>query len=75
MVQAIAATGRVVLDSDSARHEGGDLLQAGLDVAPLPTLGEVLARPPSDTTAGAVLFKSCGSALWDLAAAQCMAGR
>ncbi|MEW6706354.1 MAG: delta(1)-pyrroline-2-carboxylate reductase family protein [Pseudomonadota bacterium] len=67
VVRHLAGHGRVVLDTAAARHEAGDLLQAGLAVRALPTLGEVLAagapRPQ------ATLFKSCGSALWDLAAA------
>lgn len=72
LTREIAATGRVVLDSAAARHEGGDLLAAGLDMAALPTLGELLtAAAPLAPPAGPVLFKSCGAALWDLAAARC----
>jgi ornithine cyclodeaminase len=70
LTRHIASTGRVVIDSADARHEAGDLLQAGLDMAALPTLGEVLAAAPS-AAAGPVLFKSCGASLWDLAAARC----
>jgi len=70
-VRSLAARGAVVLDSEAARHEAGDLLQAGLGVQTLPTLGDWLAAPrPRPPTA---LFKSCGSALWDLAAAECVA--
>lgn len=65
----IAARGQVVIDSSAARHEGGDLLAAGLDVATCQTLAEHPARQDR----GPVLFKSCGSALWDLAAARCVA--
>ena len=62
-----------MVDTSDALHEAGDLLQAGLDVAALPTLGDVvrdhrnaaLKHPP-----GPVLFKSCGWAGWDLAAAR-----
>jgi len=65
----MAQTGRVFVDTADAQHEAGDLLQAGLDVARFPTLADVvrskLARPP-----GPVLFKSCGWAGWDLAAAR-----
>lgn len=64
-----AAQGRIYVDTPDARHEAGDLLQAGLDVAGFASLGEVVrggeARP-----AGPVLFKSCGWAGWDLAAAR-----
>lgn len=69
LTRDIAARGLVVLDSAAARHEAGDLLQAGLAMGTLPTLAE----RPAHTDSGPVLFKSCGSALWDLAAARCVA--
>jgi ornithine cyclodeaminase/alanine dehydrogenase-like protein (mu-crystallin family) len=66
---------RVVVDTRDADHEAGDLLQAGIDVAALPTLGDVvchIARPRMGSTAGqTVFFKNCGWAGWDLAAARC----
>jgi ornithine cyclodeaminase len=63
----------VVLDTASARDEAGDLLQAGLAMGALPTLGDVVLRStPPPPRADGVLFKSCGSALWDLAAALCL---
>lgn len=65
----IATRGRIVLDTPDARHEAGDLLQAGLDVDALPTLRDVEAG--SVRGSGPVLFKSCGWAGWDLAAARC----
>lgn len=65
----VAARGRIVLDTPDARHEAGDLLQAGLDVGALPTLRDVVAG--SVRGRGPVLFKSCGWAGWDLAAARC----
>lgn len=68
LTRDIAAHGRVVLDSPAARHEAGDLIAAGLDLAALPTLQD-LAQ--TDARPGPVLFKSCGAALWDLAAARC----
>lgn len=67
LTRQIAQAGTVVLDSAAARHEAGDLIAAGLDLAALPTLAD---RPPLRPGAP-VLFKSCGSALWDLAAARC----
>ena len=70
LTRQLVATGRVVIDSAAARHEAGDLLGAGIDTTGLPTLGEVLAEAPRPR-GGAVLFKSCGAALWDLAAARC----
>ncbi len=69
LCQHFAETGTVVVDTADALHEAGDLLQAGLDVRSFATLADVLrsgrARP-----AGPVLFKSCGWAGWDLAAAR-----
>ena len=64
-----AAQGTVVVDTVDARHEAGDLLQAGLDVASLASLAEVV-RTSNFPVTGPVLFKSCGWAGWDLAAAR-----
>jgi len=75
--QRLAAEGTLLVDTRDADHEAGDLLQAGIDVAQLPTLGDmILGR--SATLGGAgrqggpVFFKSCGWAGWDLAAARCV---
>ena len=65
----IAQHGHIVVDTPDARHEAGDVLQAGLDAGALPTLGDVL-QGPRIPRAGPVLFKSCGWAGWDLAAAR-----
>ncbi|OYY88213.1 MAG: ornithine cyclodeaminase [Polaromonas sp. 28-63-22] len=65
----VAAQGTVCLDTPDARHEAGDLLQAGLDTSRFATLAE-LVRAGTPQTAGPVLFKSCGWAGWDLAAAR-----
>lgn len=72
LCQHIAQHGRIVVDTSDALHEAGDLLQAGLEVATLPTLCDVVrgsAASPAPS-AGPVLFKSCGWAGWDLAAAR-----
>lgn len=65
----LAELGTVVVDTRDADHEAGDLLQARLDVSRFVSLQDVLRikknRPP-----GPVLFKSCGWAGWDLAAAR-----
>ncbi len=65
----LAELGTVVVDTRDADHEAGDLLQARLDVSRFASLKDVLQakknRPP-----GPVLFKSCGWAGWDLAAAR-----
>jgi ornithine cyclodeaminase len=67
----VAASGTVVVDTPEAVHEAGDLMQAGLDVAAFPTLREMLEAPRPN---GPVLFKSCGWAGWDLAAARAAMG-
>lgn len=65
----VAAQGHIVLDSADARHEAGDLLQAGLELGALPTLQDVV-RDRHAPSGRPVLFKSCGWAGWDLAAAR-----
>ncbi|WP_142810250.1 delta(1)-pyrroline-2-carboxylate reductase family protein [Tepidiphilus olei] len=65
----IATHGTIVLDSPDAVHEAGDLLQAGLETNQYPTLQDVM-RTPDHPRTGPVLFKSCGWAGWDLAAAR-----
>ena len=64
----VLRAGRIWVDTRDADHEAGDLLQAGIDVASLPALGDV--DPAAVRSAGPVLFKSCGWAGWDLAAAR-----
>ncbi|WP_341910870.1 delta(1)-pyrroline-2-carboxylate reductase family protein [Polaromonas sp. YR568] len=64
-----AQQGAVFVDTGDASHEAGDLLQAGLDVSRFATLADVLAHD-TQRPAGPVLFKSCGWAGWDLAAAR-----
>lgn len=63
------AQGGIVLDTPDALHEAGDLLQAGLDLRTFPTLDEIVAGEAEAGT-GPILFKSCGWAGWDLAAAR-----
>ena len=65
----IAEFGQIVLDTQDAVHEAGDLIQAGLALAGVPTLREVVAGT-LPARLGPVLFKSCGWAGWDLAAAR-----
>lgn len=65
-----AEKGTVIVDTPQARHEAGDLLQAGLDVSTFLTLHEILLQQVPPTPQGPVLFKSCGWAGWDLAAAR-----
>lgn len=67
--EVMGAIGRnILLDSADAGHEAGELLQNGVDVESLPTLFSGGA-PALPDVAKTVLFKSCGNALWDLAAA------
>ncbi|MBI2772608.1 MAG: delta(1)-pyrroline-2-carboxylate reductase family protein [Burkholderiales bacterium] len=60
--------GTVLVDTPDAQHEAGDLLQAGLDVSRFADLRAVLGG--AVPVKGPVLFKSCGWAGWDLAAAR-----
>lgn len=62
--------GTVIVDTPDAQHEAGDLLQAGLDPAGCADLRSVVLGG-ADRPRGPVLFKSCGWAGWDLAAARC----
>jgi len=55
-------------DPAGARHEAGDLIRAGVDWARVASLGAML-RAPIDAARPAV-FKSVGTAAWDLAAAR-----
>ncbi|AEG94321.1 delta(1)-pyrroline-2-carboxylate reductase family protein [Ramlibacter tataouinensis] len=74
LVRHCARHGRVVLDTPDARHEAGDLLQAGLDVAGLAALADLPRGDGNEARTGPVLFKSCGWAGWDLAAARAAIG-
>ena len=69
LCQHIARTGTIVVDTRDATQEAGDLLQAGLDVAAIPSLCDVVGGTAHGQS-GPVLFKSCGWAGWDLAAAR-----
>ena len=75
----LAAEGTLVVDTRDADHEAGDLLQAGINVAALPTLADVVGNTAAWTrqagrlASGPVFFKSCGWGGWDLAAARCIA--
>jgi ornithine cyclodeaminase len=69
LCRKLAAQGTVVVDTRDADHEAGDLLQANLDVTQFSTLQEILGEK-KNRSQGPVLFKSCGWAGWDLAAAR-----
>jgi ornithine cyclodeaminase len=74
LCQHLAQYGTVVVDTRDADHEAGDLLQAGLDVGQFATLRDVV-RNSLPRPNGPVLFKSCGWAGWDLAAARTAAAK
>lgn len=65
----MAQHGEIFVDTADASHEAGDLLQAGLDVPGFSSLAAVV-HPGFKRPVGPVLFKSCGWAGWDLAAAR-----
>jgi len=66
--QRFAISGNIICDTPEVSHEGGDLLLAKLDPTDYPTLGELVSKTKSIDPQKPTLFKSCGSALWDLAA-------
>ncbi|MBX9960816.1 MAG: delta(1)-pyrroline-2-carboxylate reductase family protein [Burkholderiaceae bacterium] len=72
LCREFAARGTIVVDTRDADHEAGDLLQAGLDVSQFIALQDTLRTKKNrpGLTSGPVLFKSCGWAGWDLAAAR-----
>ena len=55
-------------DPPGARHEAGDLLRAGVDWSAVGSLANLIRRGPQ--RARPALFKSVGTAAWDLAAAR-----
>jgi ornithine cyclodeaminase/alanine dehydrogenase-like protein (mu-crystallin family) len=62
---------RVLVDDlPGARHEAGDILQAGRDFASVEALEDVLHEGRTARDGRPVVFKSVGQALWDLAAAR-----
>jgi 1-piperideine-2-carboxylate/1-pyrroline-2-carboxylate reductase [NAD(P)H] len=66
---ATVRASRVYVDDvDSARHEAGDLIRAGVDWAEVQPLSHALRG--GNAPDGAVLFKTVGHAAWDLAAAR-----
>ncbi len=69
LCQHTARHGLIAVDTRHAIAEAGDLLQAGLDVGLMPTLSDLVRGDPVGPR-GPVLFKSCGWAGWDLAAAR-----
>jgi 1-piperideine-2-carboxylate/1-pyrroline-2-carboxylate reductase [NAD(P)H] len=75
LCQHFANQGQIVVDTSDASHEAGDLIQAGLDVSQLPTLAQIVRGEAALNKKAPVLFKSCGWAGWDLAAARLAVAR
>jgi len=59
----------VVDDLNGARHEAGDLIQAGIDWSKVRTIGDILAGS-GEPLQGMPVLKTVGQAAWDLAAAR-----
>jgi 1-piperideine-2-carboxylate/1-pyrroline-2-carboxylate reductase [NAD(P)H] len=59
----------IVDDLGGARHEAGDLIQAGVDWSRVRAIGDILAGR-GDPVKGVPVFKTVGQASWDLAAAR-----
>lgn len=72
----MAEIGKTTLDGSAlyaddpvgAQHEAGDLLRAGVDWSRVKSLGSLISEGRG--VAGPVVFKSVGTAAWDLAAAR-----
>ena len=64
--ETVRASQIYVDDLDSARHEAGDLIRAGVDWATVRPISQRFLD--GDMPSGAVLFKTVGHAAWDLAA-------
>jgi len=67
--ETVRASRVFVDDLHGARHEAGDLLQAGVDWERVQGLSAALTGPPL-AAAEPVLLKTVGCAAWDLAAAR-----
>lgn len=59
----------VVDDIGGAKHEAGDLIQAGVDWSRVRAIGDILAGR-GEPVRGVPVFKTVGQASWDLAAAR-----
>lgn len=62
----LAGSSVYVDDPVGAPHEAGDLMQAGVDWSQVRSLASALDQPP--TASQPMVFKSVGTAAWDLAA-------
>jgi len=64
--ETVLASTVIVDDPAGARHEAGDLIQAGIDWSSVISLSDALKGTAN--VAGPIFFKSVGCAAWDLAA-------
>lgn len=62
----LAGSALYVDEPSGARHEAGDFIQAGVDWAHVQSLAQAVQQAPD--LARPIVFKSVGSAAWDLAA-------
>jgi 1-piperideine-2-carboxylate/1-pyrroline-2-carboxylate reductase [NAD(P)H] len=69
LCQYFANQGQIVIDTSDAAHEAGDLIQADIEIGQFPTLSQIVRGEVTVSNKGPMLFKSCGWAGWDLAAA------
>lgn len=64
---------RIFADTiEGCQSEAGDLIQAGVSFENVSSIGSVAASEAPQDAGQPLLFKSVGSALWELAAAHCM---
>jgi 1-piperideine-2-carboxylate/1-pyrroline-2-carboxylate reductase [NAD(P)H] len=66
----VHASDVVVDDPAGAKHEAGDLIQAGIDWTKVGALADVIDGSWSGSAERPVVFKTVGCAAWDLAAAR-----
>ncbi|GIZ52022.1 delta(1)-pyrroline-2-carboxylate reductase family protein [Noviherbaspirillum aridicola] len=71
--QLLRSRAIVVDDAPGARHEAGDLIQAGVDWSAVAPIGAILSGK-APRPAGPAVFKTVGQAAWDLAAARVALG-
>lgn len=67
--ETVAASRLYIDDWSAGQHEAGDLIQAGADWNLVHPIARAIQSPPDRRQA--MLYKTVGSAAWDLAAARC----
>lgn len=69
LCQHFANQGEIVVGTSDTAHEAGDLIQTGLDISQFPILAQIVRGEVAVNNKAPLLFKSCGWAGRDLAAA------